>query len=112
MSVIRLLPSCWRLVAGALVAGALHAAEPDGAALYAQYCVPCHGPDGRAHTPVARKLGVKDLTASRLPDAEIAHQIADGKKDAAGKDRMPAFKAKLADPEIAALVGFVKSLRQ
>ena len=87
-------------------------AEPDGAALFEQYCIPCHGPDGHARTPAARKLGAKDLTASRLTDAEIAHQIAEGKKDAGGKERMPPFKPKLADPEIAALVEFVKSLRK
>ncbi len=95
----------------ALSAVAAHAA-PDGAALFGQYCIPCHGPDGRAGTPAARKLGAKDLAASRLTDAEITHQITDGKKDAAGKDRMPAFKPPLTEPEIAALVEFVKSLRQ
>ena len=89
----------------------LHAA-PDGAALFEQYCIPCHGADGRARTPAARKLGVKDLTESRLPDVEITRQIADGKKDPGGKERMPPFKPKLADPEIAALVEFVKRLRK
>lgn len=87
-------------------------AAPDGAALFEQYCIPCHGPDGRARTPAARKLGAKDLTESRLADADIVRQISDGTKDAKGKERMPPFKAKLADPEITALVGFVKSLRK
>jgi len=97
----------------ALLLGAMAArADPAGAALYEKNCLPCHGPDGRARTPAARKLRAKDLTESRLPDADIARQIASGKKDAAGKERMPAFRPDLADAEIAALVGFVKSLRK
>ena len=86
-------------------------AAPDGAVLFEQYCIPCHGPDGRARTPAARKLGVKDLAESKLTDAEIARQISNGTKDADGKDRMPPFKDKIAAPEIDALVAFVKSLR-
>ena len=112
MAGLRLSSSRW--LAAALLLGAVVAARaaPDGAALYAHYCIPCHGPDGRAHSPAARKLKAKDLAGSRLPDADIAHQIANGKKDAAGKQRMPAFKPELTDAEIAALVGFVKGLRK
>jgi mono/diheme cytochrome c family protein len=88
------------------------AAEPDGAALFEQHCIPCHGPDGRARTPAARKLGAKDLTESRLPDAEITQQIVAGQRDKNGKERMPPFREKLTDPEVTALVGFVKSLRK
>lgn len=87
-------------------------AAPDGAALFENFCIPCHGPDGRARTPAARKLGVKDLTLSRLDDAALARQIAEGSKDAGGKERMPPFKGKVSPPEIEALVGFVKSLRK
>jgi mono/diheme cytochrome c family protein len=111
MAAVRRVSICRCLALFALGATAL-LAKPDGAALFEQYCIPCHGPDGRARTPAARKLGAKDLTESRLPDADIAHQIVDGKKDAAGKERMPPFGSKLAEPETAALVGFVKSLRK
>ena len=111
MTSARRIAICCHLAVGTFGAAGLRA-EPDGAALYEHYCIPCHGPDGRARTPAARKLGAKDLTESKLTDAEIAQQIAGGKKDAGGKERMPAFKATLAEPEIAALVGFVKSLRK
>ena len=83
-----------------------------GAALFEQYCIPCHGPDGRARTPAARKLGVKDLTESRLTDAEIIHQITEGRKETNGKERMPAFKDKVKPAEIEALALFVKALRK
>ena len=93
------------------LAAPTRAAEPAGAALFEQYCIPCHGPDGRARTPAARKLGAKDLTESRLPEAEVTRQISNGTKDASGKDRMPAFKPKLTDAAISALVAFVVGLR-
>ena len=97
----------------AVIAGAsAAAAEPDGAALFEQHCSPCHGPDGRARTPAARKLAVKDLTESHLADAEISRQIALGSTDAKGRPRMPAFKPPLTDADVAALVQFVKSLRK
>ena len=106
-------PYSLRWLVAALLLGAIEArAASDGAVLYEKYCLACHGPDGRPRTPAAKKLKVKDLTDNRLPDAEIARQIANGKKDAGGKTRMPAFKPELADEEIAALVGFVKSLRK
>jgi mono/diheme cytochrome c family protein len=100
------------LVAGLLLAALELHGGPDGAALYEKYCIPCHGPDGRARSPAARKLKVKDLTASRLPDADIARQIANGTKDSGGKERMPSFKSDLAEAQLAALVGYVKSLRK
>jgi mono/diheme cytochrome c family protein len=106
-------PGSCRWLVAALLLGALDLrAASDGAALYEKYCLPCHGADGRPRTPAAKKLKVKDLTENRLPDADIARQIAHGKKDATGKERMPAFGSDLTDAEIAALVGFVKGLRK
>ena len=99
-------------VAGWFLVTAVFAAEPDGAALFEQTCIPCHGPDGRARTPAARKLGARDLTESKLSDAEIARQITNGSKDAKGKEKMPAFREQYNDAQIAALVVFVKSLRK
>ena len=87
-------------------------AAANGAALFEQYCIPCHGPDGRARTPAAKKLAVKDLTESRLSAEEVIHQITEGRKDAHGKDRMPAFKDKVKPAEIEALAVFVKALRK
>ena len=101
-----------RLLAACVLATVAWSAEPDGAALFEQHCIPCHGPDGRARTPAARKLGAKDLTESRIPDIEITRQITEGRKDTGGKEKMPPFREKLTDPEIAALVAFVKSLRK
>lgn len=87
----------------------IHAA--DGSDVFAANCVPCHGPDGKARTPAGRKLHAADLTKSKLADADIEKQIAEGTKDAKGKERMPSFNARLSPAEIAALVAYVKTLR-
>ncbi len=87
------------------------AAEPDGKALYLKHCASCHGKDGKAKTPAARKLGVKDLTISRTTDAEIERRIREGRKDEKGNQRMPPFADKLKDDEIVAVLGVVNALR-
>jgi mono/diheme cytochrome c family protein len=89
---------------------ALHAA--DGAEVFAQYCAPCHGLDGKARTPAGKKIGARDLSESKLADADIEKQILAGVKDPKGAERMPAFKDRLAAPEVAALVAFVKTFRR
>ena len=83
----------------------------DAEAVYGANCASCHGADGRGRTPAGKKLRVKDLAASALPDAEMEKQITTGTQDAKGNQRMPAFKDKLSPEEIAALVAFVKALR-
>lgn len=84
----------------------------DGKELFTKHCMPCHGPDGKAQTPIARKLGVKDLTQSKLTESEIEKQIIEGKRDEHGKEKMPPFKSKLSADEIKSLVTTVKELRK
>src|SRR5438093_11489680 len=83
----------------------------DGEELFAKNCALCHGKDGKAQTPIARKLGVKDLTQSKLTEAEIKKQIVEGKRDEHGKEKMPAFKSKLSEDEIKSIVTVVKDLK-
>jgi mono/diheme cytochrome c family protein len=92
-------------------AGMAVGADVDVNAVYGRHCVSCHGKDGKAQTPVGRKLGVKDLTQSRVSDADIEKQLLEGTKDARGQQRMPAFKDKLSPAEVKALVAWVKTLR-
>ena len=86
----------------------LHAAEE----IFVKNCAPCHGPDGRARTPVARRLGVKDLTVSKVSDEEIVKSIKQGRPDKTGKLVMPSFDDKVTAPDIEALVKAVKALRK
>ncbi len=82
-----------------LVAGAARA--DDASAVFEKKCATCHGKDGKGHTKMGEKMGIKDLTAAN--GAEVEKIIADG------KNKMPAFKGKLSDEEIKALAGYIKN---
>jgi mono/diheme cytochrome c family protein len=113
----RLRPSFPHPVAGVVLAF-LVCAAPGSPALraaddvFVKNCAPCHGPDGRARTPVARRLGVKDLTVSKVTDEEIVKSIQKGRPDKSGKLVMPSFGDKVSPAEIEALVKTVKALRK
>ena len=99
---------CWGI---ALVGGSVVAAA-GGEELFGKHCASCHGKDGKARTPIARQLGVKDLTQSKTSDGEIEKQVIEGKKDERGNQKMPPFKDKLSPEEIKSLIEFVKGLRK
>jgi cytochrome c6 len=82
-------------------AGIARAEAP--AELFAKKCSACHGKDGKGQTPMAQKLGAKDLTTVKSTEAEIAKVIAEG------RGKMGGFKGKIADPDIQALATFVKA---
>lgn len=105
----RMLRTGWMMMT---VACSLSGWAIEPAAIFAKNCGPCHGKDGKARTPIARKLGVKDLTQSKISDDEIRRQIREGRKDRAGKLQMPEFKDTLSDEEIKLLIGYVKTLRK
>ena len=86
-----------------------HAGEP--AALFVKACAPCHSKDGKAQTPAAKQLGVKDLSLSKLAEEQIIVQIREGKQPQQKQSKMPAFKEKLTTEEIASLVAVVKRFR-
>lgn len=88
-------------VAVLALAGAARAEE--AAELFAKRCAVCHGKDGKGDTPMAKRLGAKDLTATRLSRAEIAKVIA------GGKGKMTPFKGRMSDAEIEAVAAYVKS---
>lgn len=83
----------------------------DVTALFNTNCGGCHGKDGRARTPMAKKLKVRDLSKSKIPDAEIERQIRQGRQGAKGETLMPAFDGRLSDQEIKELIAKVKQLR-
>ena len=99
------------LMTTACAFGVQPVARADAKVLFTTHCMSCHGPDGKARTPVARKLGVKDLTESKTTDEDIERQILEGTKDKQGNQRMPPFKQKLSADDVKLLVGWVKSLR-
>ncbi len=80
--------------------------------LFVKNCAACHSADGTAQTSVARKLGVKDLSQSKLTDAQVIEQIAEGRQQNQPASKMPAFKDRLTRPEIESLVPVVKEFRK
>lgn len=83
----------------------------DPGELFTRACAPCHGKDGKAQTPAAKKLGVKNLSLSKLEAEEIVEQIREGKQRQQKTSKMPAFKEKLSAEEINSLVEVVKKFR-
>ena len=58
---------------------------PTARPLFASKCAACHGPDGKGQSAMGKKLGVKDLTASKLTAAEME----DDRHHGQGEDDRP-----------------------
>ena len=84
-------------------------AGPDGAVIYKQKCAMCHGPDGKGQTPVGKSMHVKDLGSEEvqsMKSEELDKIISDG------KGKMPAFKSKLDQASIDAVIAFIRTLKK
>jgi cytochrome c6 len=81
----------------------------DGAAIYKAKCASCHAANGDGQTPMGKKMNLRHLGSPEVQkqtDAELQAWTADG------KGKMPAYKAKLSEAEIKALVGFMRTLKK
>ena len=81
----------------------------DGAALYKAKCASCHGADGSGMTPMGKAMKLRDLSSAAVQkqsDAELTKVTADG------KGKMPAYKGKMTDAEIAAVVAHIRSMKK
>jgi mono/diheme cytochrome c family protein len=94
------------LVVVALVAWPLAAlAADEGADVYKSKCAMCHGPDGKG-----KMAGTKDLSSGeiqKMSDADLTAAITNGKPP-----KMPAYKGKLTDAQIKAVVGYLRTLKK
>lgn len=86
------------------------AGDIDGKKIYSAKCVTCHGKDLKGTPAMAKmlKTDIKELDlqggeATKKTDAELTKIIADG------RGKMTAFKNKLKDDEIVAVLAFVRS---
>ncbi len=94
------------LVASMAVASSAFAA--DGAAVFKAKCAMCHGADGSASTGMGKSMGLKPLSGAdvqKMSDADLTALVN------SGKGKMPAYKGKLSDDEIGAVVKYVKTLK-
>jgi len=81
----------------------------DGAATFKAKCAMCHGPDGAGQTTMGKNLKLRDLRSAEVQkqtDADLTKWITDG------KGKMPAYKGKLSDADIHALVAFIRTLKK
>jgi mono/diheme cytochrome c family protein len=89
-----------------LLLTAFTAVAEDGAAIYKAKCASCHGADGTGQTAMGKSMKLRDLGSAEVQkqsDADLYKVTADG------KGKMPAYKAKLSDAEIKALVAHMRT---
>ena len=87
--------------------GSLARAQETGESLFKAKCAMCHGPDGVGKTTMGQTLKIPDLHSEdvqKLSDADLTQIVTKG------KNKMPAYEAKLSKEQIAQLVGFVRDL--
>ena len=84
-------------------------AQAPGGPTYTAKCQMCHGATGLADTAPGKAMGAHSFKAPeviKMSDAELTTTIT------AGKGKMPAFAGKLKDPEVAALVKYIRGLQK
>ena len=82
-------------------ASASATSQPDGAAMYASNCASCHKADGKGGGPFPALAGNAQVTA-KDPTAIIV-------VTEHGKGLMPAFKPRLSNAEIAAVITYIRT---
>jgi len=81
---------------------AANVAVADGKAIFGSKCAACHGPDGKGQSAMGKKLGAKDLSASKLTAAEMEGVVTKG------RGKMTPFGGKLTPAEIHDVTAFIK----
>jgi len=104
MRMFRFMFTAFALIA---LAVGLFAADQKTQDLYKSKCQGCHGPDGKASV-IGKKLGARDFQdpdVAKMSEAELVTITTDG------KNKMPAYKGKLTDDQIKALVKYIKEMK-
>ena len=98
------------LLTGIVVVGLVQAysgstrADNASEILFKSKCAPCHGPDGKAQTPMGKSLKVRDFGTPEVQsqsDAQLTEIVTKG------KNKMPAFDGKVTKEQITGLVAYV-----
>lgn len=82
------------------------AAAVDGKAIYNQYCVACHGPDGKGNNGLAASY-VDDPSRLAQTDEALIKSIKEGKQGDIGV--MPPWGGTLNDEQITAVIGHIRA---
>lgn len=92
----------------ALALAAPARADVDGNAVYTKICASCHGPDGKAATPVGKALKVMDLATKHWASPAAIPEIAKVVRE--GVPRMPSLASKLKPEEIEAVARYTQEM--
>lgn len=97
-----------------LGAAVAHATAPV-AENWENHCTKCHGADGKGQTKVGKKLKLRDYTDAKtqaeMKDEDMIKAITDGVFDAAGKEKMKAYKDELSADEVKEFVPFIRKFK-
>ena len=80
----------------------------DAPAVFKAKCAACHGADATGQTAVGKTMKIRDFHSAdvqKQSDADLTKIITDG------KGKMPSFKGKLTNEEVASVVKFIRSLK-
>jgi cytochrome c oxidase cbb3-type subunit 3 len=81
---------------------------PDGAAIFKNNCVMCHGADGKGFSALKTPDFTDPKWQSSMKDKQVREVIKNGKKGTA----MAAFGDKLNEEEITAVIAYIRSLKK
>ncbi|HET6863545.1 MAG TPA: cytochrome c [Pyrinomonadaceae bacterium] len=81
--------------------------------MYGQYCIACHGSDGRSQTKKGKYNHARDLSDAQwqddVSDERMFNSIMNGRNI---RGNMPGFKDKLNEQEAEALVEYVRRFKK
>ena len=86
------------------------AAVVDAGSIYSRQCVSCHGRDGRGRTRRGRQTHARDMTNVAWQDDVSDERLFNSINN--GRGKMPAFRKKISENDIDALVAYVRRMRR
>ena len=86
------------------------AAPADAASIYNRQCALCHGRDGRGRTRRGRQTHARDMTNPEWQDDVSDERLFNSISN--GRGKMPAFRKKISENDIDALVAYVRRMRR
>jgi mono/diheme cytochrome c family protein len=97
------------LLATTMAVAPVALAQGPGASIYKAKCAMCHGPDGKAATPMAKMMGVPsfDIPSSKKETNAQLEAIVEN-----GKAKMPAYKGQLNNKQIVEVVAYIRDLQK
>jgi cytochrome c6 len=101
--------TCRILAVAIAVLAASSAGLAEGVDTYKAKCQMCHGADGVGDTPAGKAMkavSFKDAAILAKSDADLIAATTNG------KNKMPAYKGKLTDAEIKAVIAYIHTLQK